>query len=332
MIREGKNTPVFTPPHELSGMDASSPILLGLSGGADSRLLLHLLASYCSETGAVLYAAHVDHGIRGAEAERDREFCLALAESYGIKCFVLRCDVPALAKEHRESLETEARRVRYEFFGSVMRKEGIKILATAHNADDNLETMLFNLARGSGIRGIGGIQPSRPFGGGVLIRPLLGTPKAVILDCCREQGLEFVTDSTNADVNYSRNLIRHKIIPLLGEINGGVLKNAARLSASAHAADEFITHEAEEYLKREDAYSVGSLRGLHPTLRAAVLAIMYNRASGRSAEEVHLRGLALLLERGVPNSALSLPGLVRATIKCGRLEFVPDPRKQFRHL
>ena len=105
----------FTPPHELSGLPETTPILLAFSGGVDSRALLHLLARYCREHKAPLLAAHVNHGIRGEEALRDREFCIATAAGYGVECEVLDADVPALARENKTSLETEARRVRYDF-------------------------------------------------------------------------------------------------------------------------------------------------------------------------------------------------------------------------
>lgn len=331
-----KNEPMLTPVHILSRLAPSEAILVGFSGGADSRVLLHLLAGYCRENGATLYAAHIDHGIRGEEARRDREFCVRTADEYGIKIFVLEADVPALAREHHESLETEARRVRYDYFADIMAKNNIRVLATAHNADDNLETMLFNLTRGSGLRGIAGIPASRPFGeGGVLVRPLLGVPKSEILAYCEENKLGYVTDSTNSDEKYSRNLIRHKVIPLLEQINGGLLSNSARLAAAARAADEFISAEAEGYIKErgEDANRLDSLCRLPDAVRLTVLGMLYSAAAdGRIAEETHLASLDGLCRRGVGHSALSLPGLVRAQIEGGRLVFVHDPRLEFRHL
>ena len=139
----------FKSPHELAGLSQNEPILLALSGGADSAALLHLLAKYSEHVGCKLFAAHVDHMIRENEHERDCEFCRALAKKYGIEIFVLKADIPALARESGESEELTARRVRYEFFSDIMKENGIKILATAHNADDNLETVLFNLTRGT---------------------------------------------------------------------------------------------------------------------------------------------------------------------------------------
>lgn len=324
---------LFTPPHILSGMSLDTPILLGLSGGADSVTLLHMLVGYCRGTGAPLYTAHVNHMIRGEDAERDRDFCEALAAEYGVPCFVLEADVPAAAKERGIGLEEAARQMRYDFFDGLMLRHSIPLLATAHNADDALETLIFNISRGCGLQGLGSIPPVRQFGGGLLIRPLLKAPKADILRYCEQNSLSFVTDATNADDTYSRNHIRHNIIPALKKLNGAVLKNTARLSESARLDADFMARQVNSYLEGNDPMSLSSLRALHPALLTRVLARLYSDYSGGlSVEQVHLSALITLIERGVGNSALSLPGLIRAQIRSGRLEFVPDPRKSFRHL
>jgi len=324
---------LLTPPHALSGMSPDTPILLGLSGGADSVTLLHLLTEYCKKTGAPLYTAHVNHMIRGEDAVRDSDFCEALAAKYGVPCYVLEINVPAAARERGIGLEEAARQARYEFFDGLMLRHSIPLLATAHNADDRLETLIFNISRGCGLSGLGSIPPVRPFGDGLLIRPLLTASKAEVLEYCAEHSLEFVTDVTNDDDTYSRNHIRHNIVPALKQLNGAVLKNTARLCDSARADAEFMDGLVSEYLARPDGTTLAALRSLHPALLRRVIARLYAEASGGlAAETVHLTDVARLIERGVGNSAVSLPGLVRAQIKSGRLEFVPDPRKNFRHL
>ena len=120
-----------------------------------------MLAEHAKQVGSRIYAAHLNHGIRGEEADRDEQFCIEVAKDYGIRIFVHKADVPWLAKESGKSIELCARDVRYEFFSKVMRENSIPLLATAHNANDNLETVLFNLARGSGIAGLSGIPPKR---------------------------------------------------------------------------------------------------------------------------------------------------------------------------
>lgn len=324
---------LLTEPHVLSGRAPDTAILMGLSGGADSVTLLHLLVDYCRKNGGMLYAAHVNHMIRGEDAERDRDFCLDLAARYDVECFVLNSDVPAFAKKHGIGLEEAARMVRYDYFRGLMQRHSIPLLATAHNADDALETLIFNISRGSGLRGLGSIPPVREFGGGLLIRPLLNAPKADILEFCRQSALEYVTDATNADDLYSRNHIRHNIIPGLKQLNPGVLKNTARLSESARIDADYMESQVDIYLRREDAASLAALRQLHPAILRRVLARLYTDASGGLVpEQTHVSAMQTLIERGIGGSSVSLPGLVRAQILKKQLVFVPDPRKNFKHL
>ena len=134
----------FVSPSYLSGLPDDTPVLVGFSGGADSSALLRMLCEYREMTGAPIYAAHINHGIRGAEADRDQAFCQQVADSLGVRLFVLNADVPLIANERKMSIETAAREVRYEFFEKIMAENSIPLLATAHNANDNFETMLFN--------------------------------------------------------------------------------------------------------------------------------------------------------------------------------------------
>ena len=326
---------LLTPPHVLSHMPPDTPILLALSGGADSRALLSLLYEYCRGTGARLYAAHVNHMRRGEDAVRDRDFCAEVCRALGVECFTLDCDVPALARERGIGIEQAAREVRYEFFERLMCEHSIPILATAHNADDVLETLVFNISRGSGLRGVGSIPEAREFSGGILIRPLLHASKDDIVEYCKQNRLDFVTDATNTDDIYSRNYIRMHIVPRLKQLNSGVLANTARLCSAARLDEDFMQTQVEQYFAsaRDDANLLSSLRALHPALLTRVLSRLYSDASGgKVAEQTHIAALCELIDRGVGNSALSLPGLIRAQIKNKRLIFVPDPRKNFRHL
>ena len=239
----------FIPPHLLSGKNKIEPFLVALSGGADSRALFDISSKYCRENGSFFYAAHVNHGIRGDEAIRDRDFCIALARACP-ECrdiFVLDADVPKMAAESGRSLELEARLLRYSFFNNIMKEKNIELLATAHNADDNLETLIFNLTRGSGARGMRGSPQYRLFEGGIIVRPILCMTKSEILDYCRENSLEFVTDSTNECTDYSRNLIRAKIVPLLEELNPEVRRAAMRLSDSMREVCGIVEVASKSY-------------------------------------------------------------------------------------
>lgn len=313
----------FKPPHVLSGMAVDSPILLGLSGGADSTALLHMLSLYAKRSGARLYAAHLNHGIRGEEADRDERFCKELAASLGVEFFSRRVNIPLIASETGESVETAARRVRYEYFASLMKEHGINILATAHNADDNLETILFNLSRGAGLNGLCGIPECRPCEGGTVIRPILGMEKSEILEYCAANGLCYVTDSTNTDTDYTRNKIRSEIIPVLRQINGGAVKNAYRTSRILKEDSLCLESLADWFtdeLGRDGAIELEKLCGSPASVVNRALIRIYSEFSGgKTLETVHIEAIRSLAQGGVPHSSVSLPDGMEAVVENKKL-------------
>ena len=224
----------FCHPHVLAGVDASSCVAVAFSGGADSVALLHMLAT---ATDARLTAVHVHHGIRGEEADRDAAFCERFAASLQIPFTLIRVDVPALAAVQKSGLETAAREARYAALSTYLEENKIPLLATAHHADDQLETLLQNLLRGSGLRGLCGIPVCRPLGSALVTRPLLQLTKAQLLEYCAQNGLEYVTDSTNTEGCCPRNRLRLEVLPILEEIRHGASAAAARCAASL-AEDE----------------------------------------------------------------------------------------------
>ena len=320
----------FRDPHALAGLDGKEPILLALSGGADSAALLTMLADHCKKNGAPLYAAHVDHMIREDEHGRDRDFCRRLCEGYGVRLFVLEADVPAIAAESGESTELAARRVRYEYFAKIMAENSIPLLCTAHNADDNLETLIFNLTRGTGLRGMCGIPRVRKVDGGLLVRPILDMTKDEILDFCRERGLEYVTDSTNADDAYSRNRIRLHVIPELRRLNPDVAHTASRFSESLSLDYRFIAARAEELIT-EKGLSVDMLAKADPAVARHALALAFERVCGGHLEAVHVEALAELCENRRGFSSVSLPCAMRGRIENGYLRFSREERDPQTH-
>ena len=317
---------------ELIGDKKTSPVLVALSGGADSVALFDLTARVCEEEGTYFFACHVNHGIRGDEAMRDRDFCIELAK----KCeqcreiFVLDVDVPTLARESGESLELCARRVRYEFFESVMEREGIDLLATAHNADDNLETLIFNLVRGSGAKGMRGIPPTRELSAGrLVVRPILAMQKSEIIAYCEERGLGFVTDSTNFDTEYTRNLIRNEVVPLLERINPALREHATELAGDMRSLYSIVDADADSVFDGERGISIAALKSLNAAARAEALSKALAR-EGFSSElcRVHVDALTSLIESGAEYSSVSLPNGIKGTIKSGRLIFEPDRREK----
>jgi tRNA(Ile)-lysidine synthase len=323
---------------------------VAFSGGADSRLLLELtlraLTERYGEDGRHhVIALHLHHGIRGDEADRDLAFCEAVCAKLGIELISQRADIPAMAREAGESVETVARKARYGFFGRIMDERKIGILLTAHHADDNLETILAQLIRGSGTRGMRGIPTTRMLGYWtdkqikLVHRPLLDCTKRDILAACEELGLDFVTDSTNLETDCTRNRIRHTVIPQLEAIAGedAPQRAAARMAHAAEEDEDYLWYQAEQSVGRTvapggDAVALSDLEHFSPSLSKRMLMVLYRnvlRLHDRGAEtELFLSSaqLGALLELGhkaVPESGLDLPGGIRAVVRGEFLYMLP---------
>ncbi|MBO7309830.1 MAG: tRNA lysidine(34) synthetase TilS [Clostridia bacterium] len=313
----------FISPATLTGEAESSPVLVAFSGGSDSTALLHMCAANAKACGGKVYAAHINHMIRGEEADRDEQFCLEFAKKLNVEIFVCRKDVPKYAKEHSLSIETAARLVRYEFFDSIMKEHGIRLLATAHNANDNLETQIFNLARGCGIEGMCGIPVSRSCRYGTVVRPILRMSKDLILEYCSSNDLCFVTDSTNTDTEYTRNMIRAEIIPALKRINSGVVENSARLSCSLKQDALCLDSMAEWFLDEmnDDAsFECEKLLSSPPSIaNRAIMALYKHVSEGGTLEHIHISSIRELCRSCVAHSSIDLPLDVKAKIESGRL-------------
>ena len=211
----------------------------GLSGGADSVSLLLSLYELRDELGISVEALHVNHCLRGEESDRDQEFCRDLCKRLGIPFTAVSCDVMGYAKEHSLSCEEAARELRYDIFA----KHTIdKKLATAHNADDNLETVILNLVRGSGLKGISGITPARDN----IIRPLLAVSRAEIEEFLKKHDQDYVTDSTNLSDDYTRNRIRHNIIPVMKSLNTSMIETSVRSISTLRAENDLIDRMTDE--------------------------------------------------------------------------------------
>lgn len=323
----------FKFPEFLSGLDASESILLGLSGGADSSALLIMLKAYASQSGSRIYAAHLNHGIRGDEADRDEQFCRELCKKFDVEFFSKKLNIPAIASNSGESIESAARRERYAFFADIMQKNQIKILATAHNADDNLETLLFNIARGTGLGGLCGIPDSRPTDGGVIIRPILTMEKREIIDFCNANGISFVVDSTNADSEYTRNKIRNQIVPVLREINSNAVKNASRMTETLKDDSLCLQSMAGWFVDELGAnyeIELEKLCGSPSSIVNRALIRLYDELSGgKTLEAAHISAIKELAARGVPHSSISLPAGIEARVENQRLCLLAKSRDAF---
>ena len=310
----------FTSPHALAHCNPTAGVLLALSGGADSRALLHLLAADAGKHGYALHLAHVHHGIRGLEADRDEQRCRDLAAMYGCPIHVLRADIPALAKERGESPEMVGRRVRYDYFAKLMREHGLSLLATAHHADDHAETVLMRLLVGTSTTGLGGISPVQPFddGNGYLVRPLLCATRADILTYCQSHALAYVTDSTNADTAYLRNRIRAELMPVIEQMVPHPQSQLLRAGQLLREDDELLrtlSDRAFADAKTDD----GALRidALHsqplPLQRRMLLRLIRDRLPDARIDACHMQALLSLVAAG--RGMIDLPGNLRATVE-----------------
>ncbi|MBX3063925.1 MAG: tRNA lysidine(34) synthetase TilS [Anaerolineae bacterium] len=215
-------------------------IVIAVSGGVDSLALLACLRELRAELGIDLHVATLDHGIRGAASAEDARFVADLCASWGIACTRGYVDVPALIRTG-ENLESVARHERYSFLQRVAREIGARVIATAHHLDDQAETILLHLLRGSGLAGLRGMQPKSPLGDGLtLIRPLLETPRTVIETYVASLDITPRDDETNADLNYSRNYLRHQIMPRLERINAGYREALSRFGSISADAQDFL--------------------------------------------------------------------------------------------
>ncbi len=241
-------------------------LVCAVSGGADSMCLVHLVL----KAGYDVTAAHFEHGIRGAESLRDAAFVEAWCREQDIPFVLGHGDAPAYAAERGLSLEEAARELRYAFLLETAGKLGADYILTAHNRDDNAETLLFNLTRGAGTAGLGGIPPRR----GLLWRPLLMVSRAEIEAYLRENRIPHVEDSSNRSDDYTRNQIRHRIVPLLRDINPRFDEAAARTARLARQDEDCLAALADAFIRdnlRQDSLPLRELRALHPAIASRVL-------------------------------------------------------------
>lgn len=299
-------------------LEGVSSLLVGYSGGADSTVLLHLLCRIGAERGISVTAVHIHHMIRGEEADRDLEHCKNVCAQASIPLLFERVDVPALAKKRKTGVEACARQVRYEIFDRLCAQYGFDRIATAHTADDTLETMLFHLARGSGMEGLSGIAPRRD----AVIRPLIRCTREEILAYLAAYDLTCVEDSTNLDLAYTRNLIRHKVVPQLRQVNAAAAEHAASAAALLRRDAEYLrtlAHQAQWSPTLPDALLSRKIRAAWDEVKL-----------GGILEEVHVNDAMRLYRTGKRWQMLSLPGKVTMRLTAGDPVFFSASEKHAR--
>ncbi len=289
-------------------------VLVALSGGADSVSLLASLVAASAKQGFRVLALHVNHMIRGEEADRDEAFCKKICKAYGVKLTVFREDIPALAKETGQSLELCAREYRYGVLRDFSVENRIDFIATAHNANDNAETVLYNILRGTGVDGVCGIPKRRAN----IIRPILDKSREDILAYLAAKKLDYVTDSTNNENDYTRNYIRNVLLPQAMHVNSGVVSALNRLSSAAKEDSEYFEGVLDDYFCTSD--TPFKLNTLPLPLQKRAVKRLYSKRFGGTLESKHIgaicSGLALDAER-----CYDLPNGISAVTCNGTLSF-----------
>lgn len=217
--------------------ERTGTLVIGVSGGIDSMVLLHVLQKIKHTFNFQIVVAHLNHGIRGEEAKSDAEFVQSYCAGVGIPCFIKSVDIISLAQSQKESIEAVGREVRYKFLEEIRSQYENAKIATAHHAEDNAETVLFNLLRGTGLAGSSGILLNSQ----TLCRPLLSTRKSEIINYANFEKVEFREDSTNTDTNYTRNYIRLSLLPQIEEhINPNVVETLNNFASISGAYNEYF--------------------------------------------------------------------------------------------
>lgn len=269
-------------------------VAVGVSGGADSMALLHVLLELKDEFAMNIIACHVNHGIRGETADRDEKFVVEACKRLGVDVRILRADVPGTAKKMHLGVEECGRRIRYDFFNSVADDV---IIATAHTLSDRSETLLLNIARGTSVKGLCSIPAVR----GNIVRPLIDCTRADIEKYCSDNAIEFVTDETNFEDIYSRNRIRLNVIPELKKLNPSLERAFMRLISNAEEENDFMDGFSREILgkvKLKNGYNARLLNDEHPAVRKRVIFEIINNETGIAPEAVHVEQVDKILQGG----------------------------------
>lgn len=289
---------------------------VAVSGGVDSMVLLHCLCKLHEELNIEITAYHMEHGIR-AESESDMRFVMVQGEKCSVQCVIEQADVPKLAAEQHVSVETAARDARYAFLD----KQDVDFMVTAHQQDDMAETVLMNLLRGSGLAGLCGIPERR----GKYIRPLLKVSRKEIEAYARESGVEYVQDLTNNDTGYTRNYVRHELLPRMAQVNANAVGNIARAAALLAEDEEALAGYARRSGCIEDGpegaqADIEKLKMLMPAVQKRVLRQLAEAHCGLvDIESVHVDAMLDLALRGDSGKRADIGGGYFAAVVYGKL-------------
>ncbi len=311
---------------EKMGVAGGSRVGVAVSGGVDSMALLQCLCKLRAQMNILITAYHMEHGIRPESAD-DMRFVMAQCAKRGVSCVAAREDVLALAARRRVSVETAARDARYAFLDEADED----FIATAHQMNDTAETVLLNLLRGSGLRGLAGIPEKR----GKYIRPLLCVPRADIEAYAKAEGIEYVRDATNDDTGYTRNYVRHELLPRCARVNDGAVRNIARAAQLLAEDEEALIDIARQSGCLEAGpegaqVDIAKLLALPMAVRKrAIWLAIGAHGSIADVESVHMDAALRLAESGKSGKRVQLGGRYYAAAAYGKLMIGRTSEKQY---
>lgn len=299
------------------GLQSGHHLGIAVSGGVDSMTLLHSVCKLRREMNIIITVYHMEHGIRGEESIEDMHFVIEACRKLGIDCVTECADIPLLAEQFGVSLETAARKARYEFLD----RQQADLIATAHHMDDTAETVLMNLVRGSGLSGLSGIPEVR----GRYIRPLLDISREEIGVYAQRHDIEYVEDSTNEDIAYTRNYIRKEILPRLRDINNSAVRNIARtarlLGEDERVLDQLAAQSDCITMDKSGVYvDLEEIQNQNPAVKRRIIRLAISKKYDLAdVENVHVESILELAQKGETAKRIDLKHGLFAAIVYGKL-------------
>lgn len=312
-------------------INTGDSIVIGVSGGPDSICLLHVLNSLKEEMNFKIFVAHVNHMIR-KEADEETEYVKQMCQQMNVECFVQKIDVQEKAKEQKCGTEEMGRNIRYKFFEEILVKTKSNKIATAHNSNDKVETIILNILRGSGLSGLKGIEAIR---NEKFIRPLIEINREDIEIYCAENSLAPKIDKTNNENIYRRNKVRNEVLPYIKkEFNQNILKTISRLSEVATEESEYIDKQVEKVFNEicinEKEYTLIELNlkkfnNLELVIKRRIILYTINKLIGTVAgiEKINIDDIIKMCEKNIGNKYLEPTKNIKILIKNKKIIFLP---------
>ncbi|MBI5894004.1 MAG: tRNA lysidine(34) synthetase TilS [Deltaproteobacteria bacterium] len=314
-------------------LEKGDKILAAVSGGIDSVVLLHVLMKLQDKYNLDLSVIHLNHSMRGKESKRDFVFVKTLAKNMGLKFIGKTIDVPKMIKKEKGSKQDIARKVRYKFFEDAAKKYGADKIATAHTLDDNAETVLMRIIKGTSLKGLKGI----PFVRDKFIRPLLEIERLDIEKYAKENSIKYIEDSSNKKTKYFRNKVRLKLLPILQTYNPNIKKELARLAMSVKRDEDYLEQEADKAYKKalleasekRILFNLDRIRKLPDALNTRIFLSAIECLKGESGGiySYHLEDILELIDSNAPQSSINLPKNIVVQKEYDRLIFAKDTQK-----